>query len=142
MGYLMDTNIVSELRKETRCNPGVTRWLDATDEDELFLSVLTLGELRMGALGLARKGPAGAPHLGAWVNALHTQYAGKILPVTVEIVEKWAELSVPDRLPVVDGLLAATAIVHGHILVTRTTRDVARAGVPLFNPFEEPPPPQ
>jgi len=142
MGYLMDTNIVSELRKETRCNPGVTRWLDATDEDELFLSVLTLGELRMGALGLARKGPAGAPHLEAWVNALHSQYAGKILPVTVEIVEKWAELSVPDRLPVVDGLLAATAIVHGHILVTRNTRDVARAGVPLLNPFEEPPPPQ
>jgi predicted nucleic acid-binding protein len=69
-------------------------------------------------------------------------HAGKILPVTMEIVEKWAELSVPDRLPVVDGLLAATAIVHGHILVTRNTRDVARAGVPLLNPFEEPPPPQ
>jgi len=55
MGYLMDTNVVSELRKETRCNPGVLRWFDATDEDELFLSVLTLGELRMGALGLARR---------------------------------------------------------------------------------------
>lgn len=142
MGYLMDTNIVSELRKETRCNPGVMRWFDATDDDELFLSVLTLGELRMGALGLARKDPASAPHLVAWVNALQIQYAGKILPVTTEIVEKWAELSVPDRLPVVDGLLAATAIVHGHILVTRNTHDVARAGIPLLNPFEEPPPPQ
>src|SRR5262245_33530542 len=118
MGYLMDTNVVSELRKETRCNPGVLRWFDATDEEELFLSVVTLGELRMGALGLARKSPAGAPHLIAWVNALHTQYAGKILPVTTEIAEKWAQLSVPDRLPVIDGLLAATAIVHGHILVT------------------------
>ena len=96
----------------------------------------------MGALGLARKGPAGAPHLVAWVNALQTQYAGKILPVTTEIAEKWAELSVPDRLPVVDGLLAATAIIHGHILVTRNTRDVARAGVSLINPFEEPPSPQ
>jgi hypothetical protein len=85
MGYLIDTNIVSELRKETRCNPGVTRWFDAADEDDLFLSVLTLGELRMGALGLARKSPAGAPHLEAWVNALHAQYAGKILPVTMAI---------------------------------------------------------
>lgn len=141
MGYLMDTNVVSELRKETRCDPGVLRWFDATDEDELFLSVLTLGELRMGALGLARKSPSGAPHLVAWVNALHTQYAGKILPVTTEIAEKWAQISIPDRLPVVDGLLAATAIVHGHILVTRNTRDVARAGVPLINPFEKPLPP-
>jgi len=139
MGFLMDTNIVSELRKETRCTPGVTRWLDAIDEDDLFLSVLTLGEVRMGALGLARKGPGGAPHLEAWVNALHARYAGKILPVTMEIAEKWAELSVPDRLPVVDGLLAATALVHGHVLVTRNTRDFARTGVPLLNPFEESP---
>jgi hypothetical protein len=138
MGYLMDTNIVSELRKAARCNPGVTRWFDATDEDDLFLSVLTLGELRMGALGLARKGPGGAPHLEAWVNALHARYAGKILPLTMEIAEKWADLSVPDRPPVVDGLLAATAIVHGHTLVTRNTRDVARTGVLLLNPFEEP----
>jgi predicted nucleic acid-binding protein len=75
MGYLMDTNVVSELRKETRCNPGVLRWFDAIDEDELFLSVLTLGELRMGALGLARKGPAGAPHLVAWVNALISRFS-------------------------------------------------------------------
>jgi predicted nucleic acid-binding protein len=58
------------------------------------------------------------------------------LPVTVDIVDKWAEISVPDRLPVVDGLLAATAIVHGHTLVTRNTRDVARSGVSLLNPFE------
>lgn len=140
MGYLIDTNVLSELRKETRCNPGVTRWFDATDEDDLFLSVLTLAEVRMGALGRARKDLADGQQLEAWANALHTQYAGKILPVTMEIAEKWAELSVPDRLPVVDGLLAATAIVHGHILVTRNTRDVARAGVPLLNPFEEPPP--
>jgi hypothetical protein len=136
MGYLIDTNVVSELRKE-RCNPGVARWFDSTDEGELFLSVLTLGELRMWALGLARKGAAGAPHVEAWVNALHARYAGKILPVTMDIVEKWAELSVPDRFPVVDGLLAATAIVHGHVLVTRNTRDVARSGVPLLNPFDE-----
>jgi hypothetical protein len=136
MGFLMDTNILSELRKEARCNPGVARWFDAVDEDELFLSVLTLGELRMGALGLARRGPGGAPHLEAWVNALHARYAGKILPVTVEIAERWAELSVPDRLPVVDGLLAATALVHRHVLVTRNTRDVAGTGVPLLNPFE------
>ncbi len=140
MGYLIDTNVLSELRKETRCNPGVTRWFDATDEDDLFLSVLTLAEVRMGALGRARKDLAGGQQLEAWANVLHAQYAGKILPVTMEIAETWAELSVPDRLPVVDGLLAATAIVHGHILVTRTTRDVARAGVPLLNPFEELPP--
>lgn len=136
MRFLMDTNIVSELRKETRCNPGVAHWFEAADEDALFLSVLTLGELRMGALALARRGSGGSAHLEAWVNALHAQYAGRVLPVTVAIVEKWAELSVPDRLPVVDGLLAATALVHGHTLVTRNTRDVARTGVPLLNPFD------
>lgn len=133
----MDTNIVSELRKESRCDPGVSRWLDAADEDDLFMSVLTLGEVRMGALGLARRNPAGAVRVQAWADALHSQYAGRILPVSLEIAETWARLSVPDRLPAVDGLLAATAIVHNLTLVTRNTRDVARTGVKLINPFHE-----
>ncbi|WP_437505877.1 type II toxin-antitoxin system VapC family toxin [Sorangium sp. So ce1099] len=133
----MDTNIVSELRKEARCDPGVSRWLDAADEDDLFMSVLTLGEVRMGALGLARRNPAGAARVQAWVDALHSQYAGRILPVSLEIAETWARLSVPDRLPAVDGLLDATAIVHNLTLVTRNTRDVARTGVKLINPFDE-----
>jgi toxin FitB len=140
MGYLMDTNIVSELRKEARCDAGVSRWFDAAGEDDLFLSVLTLGEVRMGALGLARRNPAGATRVQAWVEALHAQYTGRVLPVTLQVAETWARLSVPDRLPAVDGLLAATAIVHDLVLVTRNTRDVARTGVKLLNPFEAPAP--
>lgn len=134
----MDTNIVSELRKEARCDAGVTRWFDAAGDDDLFLSVLTLGEVRMGALGLARRNPEGAARVKAWVDALQAHYTGRILPVTLDIAETWARLSVPDRLAAVDGLLAARAIVHDLVLVTRNTRDVARTGVKLLNPFEHP----
>lgn len=100
--------------------------------------MLTLAELRIGALGLARKNPAAATLIKAWVDALHTRYAGKILPVTLDVAEKWARLSVPDRLPAIDGFLAATAFVHDLVLVTRNTRDVVRTGVRLLNPFDEP----
>jgi hypothetical protein len=71
MGYLMDRNIVSELRKDLQCNPGVARWFDAANEEDLFLSVLTLGEARMGVLGLARKGAGGAPRRPGWPGFTH-----------------------------------------------------------------------
>lgn len=140
MGFLIDTNVLSEMRKQARANANVIKWAKRNRASDLFLSVLTLGEVRMGALGLERRDPVGAARVGAWVDALLAHYAGRVLPVTADITETWARLSVPDRLPVVDGLLAATAIAHKLILVTRNTRDVARTGVQLLNPFDEPPP--
>jgi predicted nucleic acid-binding protein len=94
------------------------------------------GEIRRGVENLRRKDPVQAQVLDAWLGHV-VSFHGRILPVTQEIAETWGRLSVPDRLPVADGLLAATAIVHNLILVTRNTRDVARTGVTLLNPFDE-----
>jgi predicted nucleic acid-binding protein len=107
----------------------------------MFLSVLVVGELRRGIESLRRKDPAQAKKLEAWLDhKLLTSFQGRILPVTLDIAEVWARRSVPDRLPVIDGLLAATAIFDDLTLVTRNTRDVARTGVRIVNPFEEPSP--
>ena len=103
----------------------------------MFLSVLVVGEIRRGIENLRRKDSAQAQTLETWFDRIIVSFGGRILPVTQEIAETWGRLSVPDRLPTADGLLAATALVHNLILVTRNTRDVARTGVKLLNPFDE-----
>jgi hypothetical protein len=106
----------------------------------MFLSVLVVGEIRRGVENVRRKDPTQAQTLDAWCGRVVIAFNGRILPVTQEIAETWGRLSAPDKLPLIDGLLAATAIVHDLILVTRNTRDVARTGVKLLNPFDEPSP--
>jgi hypothetical protein len=102
---------------------------------ELFLSVLVVGEIRLGVERLRRRDPVQAETLGRWLGEVHSTYADRILPVTSGVAEEWGRLNVPDPLPVIDGLLAATANVHGLTLVTRNTTDLARGGVQVFNPF-------
>ena len=135
MTYLLDTNVVSELRKRERADDNVLRWLDEHAESELWLSVLVVGELRRGVELLARRDKKAASKLRDWLDATVKDYADRILPITVEICERWALLAVPDPVPVVDGLLAATAIEHDLTLVTRNIADVDRTGVPVVNPF-------
>jgi hypothetical protein len=135
MGYLLDTNVISEVRKGPHCNPGVAAFMQRVRREELFLSVLVVAELRRGALSLERKDTARARMIGAWIDGLELQFASRLLPVTLDIARKWAELSVPDRLPEIDGFLAATAVAHGHILVTRNTGDFVKTGVQILNPF-------
>jgi predicted nucleic acid-binding protein len=87
---------------------------------------------------LERRDKVAAASLEAWLTDLLVAHADRVLPITLPIAERWGQLSVPDPLPVVDGLLAATAIVHDLTLVTRNVKDVARTGVSLINPFDEP----
>jgi toxin FitB len=135
-GYLLDTNIVSETRK-TRPAPGVTAFLETTYAIGLFLSVLTLGELRKGVAARRRIKPISGEQLAAWVDGIETTFADRVLPVDAAVARIWGELSAGRSLPVIDTLIAATAIASGLILVTRNTRDVAATGVPLLDPWQD-----
>ena len=134
MTYLLDTNVVSEVRKP-QANPHVRAWFASAPDERLYLSVLTVGEIRRGIERLRRRDPAQAAVFEAWLAGLHQHYADRLLPVTAEIAEEWGRLNVPDPIPTVDGLLAATAQVRDLVLVTRNTADLARTGVRLLDPF-------
>ncbi len=135
MSFLLDTNIISELRKGPRTNAGVAAWFEAATDDELHLSVVVVGELRQGFERVRARDPRSANHLERWLEGLVESYADRILPVDLEVAELWGRLNVPDPLPVIDGLLAATAVAHGLTLVTRNIRDVRRTGAVTVNPF-------
>ena len=134
MSYLLDTNVVSEVRKP-RANPHVRAWFAFVPGESLYLSVLTVGEIRRGIERLRRRDPAQAAVFEAWLASLRQHYADRLLPVTSEIADEWGRLNIPDPLPTIDGLLAATARVRGLVLVTRNTADLARTGVRLLNAF-------
>ncbi|MDD4913433.1 MAG: type II toxin-antitoxin system VapC family toxin [Methylococcales bacterium] len=135
MGYLIDTNILSELQKGQKANPDVLLWYNNTNSNELFLSVLVVGEIRQGIERLRRRDPEQATRLEARMAKVQSAMAERLLPVSTAIAERWGRNNVPDALPVIDGLLAATALEHDLILVTRNVRDVERSGVRLLNPF-------
>ena len=135
MSYLLDTNVISELRKQ-RPDPHAIAWLNSVGSDELFLSVLTLGEIRLGIERLRRKDAGQADALERWLTGLRSIYADHIVNVDDKVADEWGRLNGPDPLPVVDSLLAATASSRGWTLVTRNTADFERCGVALLNPFE------
>lgn len=135
MSYLIDTNVVSELRKREKANRHVRHWFSAVRDEDLFLSVLTVGELRRGVERVRRRDSAAGNSLDRWLQTLTTSYDERILPVDRAVAEEWGRLNVPDPLPVIDGLLAATAVVHGLTVVTRNTLDFGRTGAACFNPF-------
>lgn len=132
MSWLVDTNILSELRKGDRANDGVRAWFADAGEDELFTSVLVLGEVRRGIESIRRRDPTAAIALEQWLARLATTFSDRVLPIDARVADRWGVLNVPD--PTVDGLLAATALVHDLVLVTRNTRDVERTGVRLLDP--------
>jgi predicted nucleic acid-binding protein len=135
-GFLLDTNVVSELRKKERANANVRRWIGDNAGAEFWLSVLVVGELRRGVELIARRDNEAASTLRGWLDSTVKDYADRILPITIAISERWALLAVPDPVPIVDGLLAATAIEHDLILATRNIGDVRRTGVGVVNPFD------
>jgi predicted nucleic acid-binding protein len=138
--FLLDTNVISELIKP-KPDLRVRMWIDATDEDLLFLSVLTLGEIRKGVVLLPRSSRRTA--LEAWLSKeLPLRFSDRILSIDQEVADRWGHLSGLTsakgvQVGVIDGLLAATAIEHNLTLVTRDTGDVAATGVTLFNPWTD-----
>jgi predicted nucleic acid-binding protein len=135
MSFLLDTNIISEIRKGDRADPQVTRWVLRTDVAAIFTSVVVLAEIRRGIELKRRRDALQASGLDRWYSVMRAGLEDRVLPVTEPIAETWARLSVPDPLPLVDGLLAATAAVHDLILVTRNVTDIARTGVQTLDPF-------
>ena len=135
VSYLVDTNVLAELRKGPRGNPRVRAWVAGLDQDAIFLSVLTIAEIRRGVENIRRRDAAAAHALERWLRRVVDQHADRILPVTISIAEEWGRLNVPNPIPVTDGLLAATARLHDLTLATRNVRGVARTGVALFDPF-------
>jgi predicted nucleic acid-binding protein len=134
VSWLVDTNVLSELRKGDRANAGIRAWFADAREDELFTSVLVLGEIRRGIESIRRRDLPSAIALEQWLTRLATDFADRVLAVDARVADRWGGLNVPDPIPTVDGLLAATALVHDLILVTRNLRDVERTGARLCDP--------
>ena len=135
---LLDTNVVSELRKVRagKADLNVSRWAENVVPSELYLSVITLHELELGVLLAERRDPAQGGVLRTWrENHVHPAFAGRILPVDEAVARQAARLHVPDPRPVRDALIAATAQVHGMSVVTRDIHDFAPMGVPVVNPW-------
>lgn len=133
--FLLDTNIISEIRKRDRADPNVARWVARTPVTEIGTSVIVLAEIRRGIELKRRSDPDQATSLELWFAQMRSRLADRVFPIDESIAEAWARLSVPDPLPLIDGLLAATAKVHGLTLVTRNIADISRTGVSLLNPF-------
>jgi toxin FitB len=136
LSYLLDTNVISELRKGDRADPSVLAWFDGLADEEVYLSVLTVGEVRRGIESVRRRDPDSAVALDSWLARLGEDHRDRILLVERAISEEWGRMSVPDPLPVIDGLLAATAKVKGLTFATRNVADVEGAGVELLDPFK------
>lgn len=132
--YLLDTNILLEMRK-SRADQNVTAFVMNTESSALYVSVLTLGELRKGVALKQRTVPAAATTLSAWVDGMEFSFSDRILGIDTATARLWGELSAQRPRSVVDTLLAATAMVHGLTLVTRNTSDVQDIDVKLLNPF-------
>lgn len=133
-GYLLDTNVVSELRRPLRPKR-LDELIKKQPVTSLYISVLTVGELRRGLIKLRRREQVRSANLASWIDDVVSRYSGRILPVDMEAAIQWAQISAGRTLPAIDALLAATAIVHDLTLVTRNTKDFADTGVQLLNPW-------
>jgi predicted nucleic acid-binding protein len=135
--YLLDTNVVSELRKARKADKNVVDWAGSVPKPGLFLSVITLLELDTGILLIERRDPPQAAVLRSWLeNQVLPAFSGRILPVDTDVARCCAKLHVPDRRPDRDALIAATALVHGLTVVTRNVDDFMPIGVAILNPWE------
>ena len=136
MTYLLDTNVVSELRRPETANPDVKAFAAAHSAEQFFLSAISVLELETGVLRVERRDARRGERLRRWLERkVLLPFDGRILPFDAEAARCWARLHVPDRLPERDAMIAATALVRGLVVVTRNPKDFEATGVRLLNPW-------
>lgn len=134
--FLLDTNVISELRRPERANRNVAAWANGVPATSFFLSAISILEIEIGTLLLERKDPRQAAFLRTWIDdQILPRFEGRILPVDTHVAQRCARLHVPDPRAERDALIAATALVHGLTVATRNDADFGPAGVALFNPW-------
>jgi len=134
--YLVDTNVISEIRKRDRAHPSVKAWWDSVSPSEVFLSVLTLGEISRGIRGIEARDSKQAAFLAVWLQGLSRFFAARLVPIDERAALAWADITAKRSLPLIDSLIAASAASRDMTLITRNTKDIADSGVRYFNPFE------
>ena len=137
--FLLDTNVISELRKagDGKADANVVAWLSSVDATTVYLSAITLMEIELGILRIERRDPAQGARLRAWMDQhILPEFADRTLPVDTAVALRCAPLHVPDPRPERDAFIAATALAHGMTVVTRNVADFAPTGVPLLNPWD------
>jgi predicted nucleic acid-binding protein len=138
--FVLDTNVVSELRKIRfgRADANVARWADSVDAGDLYLSAITIEELEIGVLLMERRDAVQGAIFRAWMTShVLPAFANRVLAVDTAVAQRSAKLHVPVTRPVRDGLIAATALVHGMVVVTRNVADFVPTGVPVLNPWDD-----
>lgn len=135
MSYLIDTNIISEVRKGDRCDPQVSAWYASIVDEDLFLSTLVLGEIRKGVELARARDPDKAAALERWLGQVEAAFGSRVLGIDNAVADQWGRMSAIRPIPVIDGLLAATAATNDLTLVTRNDRDIAGLGAVVLNPF-------
>jgi toxin FitB len=136
LSYLIDTNIISEVRKGDRCDAHVSVWYASIADEDLFLSTLVLGEIRKGVELVRPRDPGKAAALERWLREVEVAFSGRVLGIDNAVSDQWGRMSAIRPVPTIDGLLAATALTNGLTLVTRNDRDVAGLGATVLNPFK------
>jgi predicted nucleic acid-binding protein len=135
--FLLDTNVISELRRRDKANRNVAAWANALPAASAFLSVVSILEIELGALLMARKDAAQGAVLRAWIDQqILIRFEGRVLSIDTAVAQQCARLHVPDPQTERDALIAATALVHGLTVVTRNVADFERTGVAIMNPWE------
>lgn len=135
MSYLIDTDVIAEIRKGSRCNISVTAWYGSVSGDDLFLSTLTLGEIRTSVERVRFGDPKQAEELSRWSVDVALAFKGRVLGIDDAVAEEWGRMSAIRSIPTTAGLLAATAFTHGLTLVTGHEADVVGLGATVLNPF-------
>jgi toxin FitB len=136
LNYLLDTNVVSEIRKGAQGHAQVMSWWKSTKAPQVYLSVLSLGEIREGILKIKHKDGNRARRLEIWLAGLRHFFSNRLVPVDESVAMMWADVRRHRSLPLIDSLMAASAISRDMTFVTRNTRDVEHCGVRCLNPFE------